>query len=213
MTEEQRETIRLTEEQMMAQDKLNFAVGVWWDLSQSIGQAWSQSLMGVIDGTMSVSQAFEEMGRAILKTMADIAAQQATMALFQLGAGAAHRWPDRGYGRWGRRRIGGGGRDQSHHVSARRGRQCADDGHARGESVHNPEVVLNRQQMQSMFGGSGSSQQSQVIVNNFPDRKSAEEDAARQRGQGHQVIVNAVLENLSIGESSSINRAMRALQR
>ena len=43
--------------------------------------------MSVIDGTMSVSQAFEEMGRAILKTMADIATQQATMALFKLGAG------------------------------------------------------------------------------------------------------------------------------
>ena len=87
VTEEQRETLRLTEEQMIAQDRLNFATGIWYDLSQTIGQSWSQSLMSVIDGTISVSQAFEDMGKAILKTMADIAAQQATMALFQLGAG------------------------------------------------------------------------------------------------------------------------------
>ena len=74
ITEGQREALRLQEEQLIAQDKLNYAVGIWYDLSQTIGQAWSQSLMGVIDGTISVSQAFEEMGRAILKTMADIAA-------------------------------------------------------------------------------------------------------------------------------------------
>ena len=70
-----------------AQQQLNFAVEVWWDLSQSIGQSWSQSLQGVIEGTQSVSQAFAAMGKAILKTLADIAAQQATMALFKLGAG------------------------------------------------------------------------------------------------------------------------------
>ena len=72
---------------MVAQDRLNFAIEIWYDLSQTIGQSWSQSLMSVIDGTISVGQAFEKMGRAILKTMADIAAQQATMALFRLGAG------------------------------------------------------------------------------------------------------------------------------
>ena len=52
--------------------------------------------MGVIDGTISVSQAFENMGKAILKTMADIAAQQATMALFQLGGGGLDCWVNGG---------------------------------------------------------------------------------------------------------------------
>ena len=168
--------------------------------------------MSVIDGTRSVSQAFEEMGRAILKTMADIAAQMATMALFKLGAGiltGALVGPTAGA-----EPVGAVGAGINPMMFQHGGVVNAPTMAMIGENpAHNPEVILNRQQMQSMFGRSGSGQQNQVIVNNFPSRKAAEEDAARQRGQGFQVIVNAVLEELSVGESSRINRAMRSLQR
>ena len=80
--------------------------------------------------------------------------------------------------------------------------------------AHNPEVVLNRQQMQNMFGGNGGqSQQSQVSIHNYPSKAAAEQGAAQQRAMGQQAIVNAVLDELSTGESSKINRSLRALQR
>ena len=171
--------------------------------------------MSVIDGTMSVSQAFEAMGKAILKTMADIAAQQATMALFQLGAGLLTAGLTVGLaaGVGGRAAVGAG----INPIMFQHGGVVSAPTMAMiGENpAHNPEVILNRQQMQSMFGGHGgtSGKQSQVSIHNYPDRKSAEAGAAQQRSQGHQAIVNAVLEELSIGESSRINRAMRSLQR
>jgi tape measure domain-containing protein len=223
MTDAQRETIRLTEEQMVAQDKLNFAVGVWWDLSQSIGQAWSDSLMGVIDGTISVSQAFENMGKAILKTMADIAAQQATMALFQLGAGILT-----GALTGALTPTAASGPSSLAPSSTFIGQTLAPQysfglqhgGIVReptrilaGENpAHNPEVILNRQQMQSMFGGNGNGQQSPVSIHNYPSKAAAEQGAAQQRALGSTAIVNAVLDELSTGESSRINRSLRALQ-
>ena len=212
ITEDQREVLKFQEQQLVAQDRLNFATEIWYDLSQTIGQSWSDSLMSVIDGTISVSQAFEEMGRAILKTMADIATQMATMALFKLGAGiltGALVGPTAGA-----EPVGAVGAGINPMMFQHGGVVNAPTLAMVGENpAHNPEVILNRQQMQNMFGRSGSGQQNQVIVNNFPSRKAAEEDAARQRGQGFQVIVNAVLEELSVGESSRINRAMRSLQR
>ena len=215
LTEDQEMSVQLLQRQIVEQDKLNYAVGIWYNLSQTIGQSWSQSLMSVIDGTMSVSQAFENMGKAILKTMADIAAQQATMALFKLGAGLLTAGLTGGM-TGGAAPAGAFANPGGLEVMFQHGGVVNAPTRALiGENpAHNPKVILNRQQMQSMFGGSGGhGQQNQVIVNNFPDRKSAEEDAARQRGQGHTVIVNAILDELSTGESSRINRAMRALQR
>ena len=181
-----------------------------------ICSAWSSALRAVAEGTHTVAQAFEAMGKAILQTMADIAAQQATMALFQLGAGLLTAGLTGGMGAGiGGGPVGGVGAGIEPIMFQHGGVVNAPTMAMIGENpTHNPEVILNRQQMQSMFGGGGASgQQNQVIVNNFPSRQAAEEDAARQRGQGHQVIVNAVLEDLGIGESSRINRAMRSLQR
>ena len=231
MTEELRETIRLTEEQMIAQDKLNFATEIWYDLSQTIGQSWSQSLMSVIDGTISVGQAFENMGKAILKTMADIAAQQATMALFQLGTGLLTGALTGGLTAGAGASSGPSGLAPS---SAFVGQGLAPQagfafqGFQHGGVINAPtmallgegprstlpEYVMNKGQMDALMArGSASSQQSQVIVNNFPLKQAAEENAARQRSQGHTAIVNEVLQDLSIGESSKINRALRSLQR
>jgi hypothetical protein len=75
-----------------------------------------------------------------------------------------------------------------------------------------PEYVLNRQQMDAVMSRGGSGHGSQIVVNNFPSQRAAEEDAARQRSQGKQVIVNEVLQDLSQGSGSKIGRAMRLLQ-
>ena len=175
---------------------------------------------------ISVSQAFENMGKAILKTMADIAAQQATMALFQLGAGLLTAGLTGGYGGAG----AGAAPGRAGNVGTFIGQTLAavqlwaptrtgslENRHRilAGENpAHNPEVILNRQQMQNMFGaGGGGNQQNPVSIHNYPSKAAAEQGAAQQRAMGATAIVNAVLDELSTGESSKINRSLRALQR
>ena len=219
MTEEQRDILRLTEEQMIAQDRLNFAVGIWYDLSQTIGQSWSESLMGVIDGTLSVSQAFENMGKAILKTMADIAAQQATMALFQLGAGLLTAGLTGGL-------TGGVGAGAAPGQPANAGTFIGQTlapqysfGLQHGGIIHGPtrivagenpstapEAIFSRQQLQSLFGGggalgSGQGQGAGVTVINVASKAQAEQTAAQERALGKNAVINFVLDELSTGES------------
>ena len=191
------------------QERLTQATEIWRDVSFSIGSAWSQALQSIADGTKTVSEAFRAMGQSILQTFADIAAQQATMAIFKLGVGILTGALTGGVG--GEAAVGAGINPiMFQHGGVVRAPTMA----MLGENpAHNPEVILNRQQMQSMFGSSGSGQQSQVSIHNYPSKAAAEQGAAQQRGQGHTAIVNAVLEELSVGESSRINRAMRALQR
>ena len=55
--------------------------------------------------------------------------------------------------------------------------------------------------------------QSPVSIHNYPDKASAEAGAAQSRAQGEQAIVNIVQANLSLGESSSLLRTLRTLQR
>ena len=291
MTEAQRDNLRLLEAQMVAQDKLNYAVGIYGQLVGAVEQAWGgvleamfapgeevdrvaladtrvrlaearerqralresqaglqrdrlsmeqeryaqsaaegnratvaaleeqeRALGDVESRTKRVTEAFREMARSVLQSMAQIASQEAFRALFQLGAGILTGALTGG--------VGGGIGTNPAGTGTGLGLETT-FGMQHGGLVnrptmamlgenpaHNPEVVLNRQQMQSMFGGGGSGGQgANVIVNNFPSRQAAEEDAARQRSQGHTVIVNAILDELSIGESSRINRAMRSLQR
>ena len=65
--------------------QLNYAAELFIDLAQGVGSAWSSALQSIADGTHSVGEAFKEMGRSILQTMAQIAAQEATRAFIRLG--------------------------------------------------------------------------------------------------------------------------------
>ena len=65
----------------------NYAVGLYEDLAQGVGSAWTSALTSIADGTRTVGEAFREMGRAMLQTMAQIAAQEAFRGLLRLGIG------------------------------------------------------------------------------------------------------------------------------
>ena len=53
-----------------------------------------------------------------------------------------------------------------------------------------------------------------LSVIHVANQHEAERVSAQEQAKGHEVaIVNAVLKNLSVGEASSINRALRGLQR
>jgi hypothetical protein len=70
------------------------------------------------------------------------------------------------------------------------------------------------QAMQAAMRGTASGSQAPAIsVHNYPDKASAEQGAERSRAQGETAIVNAVNANLARGESSSILRTLRSLQK
>jgi tape measure domain-containing protein len=207
-----------------------------------------KALLKVEEGTHRVADAFREMGRSILQTMAQIA-QQETMKLFMRlafsllsgavgGAIAPAAAPSAdpgggtaigqmlapqfdfglggvGAGTGGGAAMGGGiGFSPMFETFQHGGVVTAPTMAMMGEGPQHtlPEYVLNRQQMDAVMNRSGSNQGSQIVVNNFPSQRAAEEDAMRQRSQGKQVIVNEVLGDLAQGSGSKIGRAMRLLQ-
>lgn len=198
-------------------ERLARATEIWRDVSFGIGSAWSQALQSIADHTKTVSEAFRAMGQSILQTFADIAAQQATQAFFKLGlsilTGALVPSTSAGLGGESPQAVGAG----INPIMFQHGGVITAPTMAMvGENPSTrPEVILNRQQLQSMFGsGTGpGGQGSPVSIHNYPDKAAAEEGAAQAQARGEQTIINAVLRNLSAGESSSINRAMRTLQR
>ena len=203
------------------QERLTQATEIWRDVSFGIGSAWSQALQSVADGTKTVSEAFRAMGQSILQTFADIAAQQATQAFFKLGltvlTGALTGGVGAGVGAEPAGAIGAG---INPILFAQHGAGPINQptNVLVGEGRTNPEWILNNQQLQSVMtsavrSGASAGGQQQVSIHNYPNKAAAEQGAAQQRGQGHQAIVNAVLDNLSTGEASSINRALRSLQR
>jgi len=88
-----------------------------------------------------------------------------------------------------------------------------------GEDPHTrPETILTRQQMQGLLqatpsAGGQATGGSPIAIINVASQDQADEQAAKYRGLGYDVTINHVLQNLSRGEASSINRAMRTLQR
>jgi tape measure domain-containing protein len=200
------------------QERLNDVVGIWRDLSQGIGSAWTQALSSIATGTQTVAEAFRAMGQSILKTMADIAAQQAEMALFKLGAGLLTSFltPTAPGGNYGGVSQGFStaalpyGYGEFQHGGVVRGPTLAMLGE--GPSHTLPETVLNRQQMAAVMSGGGTGQGQGVSIHNYPSKAEAEAGAASDRAQGHLAVVNAVLTDLSNGSGSKIGRAMRLLQ-
>ena len=68
------------------QERVNLAVGLWGDLSQRVGSAWTNALQSVAAGTATVAEAFKAMAQSILQSMAQIASQEAFRAVFKIGA-------------------------------------------------------------------------------------------------------------------------------
>jgi tape measure domain-containing protein len=220
--------------QQEALERVMVAVEIWRDLSSGVGSAWVNALTSIADGTQSVSQAFEAMGKSIMKTMADIAAQQAFQAIFRLGVGLLMGGlmpaPTVGGGGAAMGGAGGGGflaslvgGTSTVGTGAGTGIGAGMYGFQHGGVINsptrailgenasnNPEIVLNRYQTQAMMAGAGAGQA--VNIHNYPSKAEAEAGAARDRASGHRAIVNEVLTDLSAGSGSKIGRAMRLLQ-
>jgi len=218
-------------DRIKAQERLNYYAGLFEQLGERVGSAWTSALSSVAQGTQSVAQAFRQMTQSIMLSISQLAAQEGFKALMRLGfglitgafaptvspidtagtLGAAESTepPPLLFGGSGLRRMQFGGVVNKPTVALL------------GESPStSPEYVLTRQQMQAVMsrgirGGptAGGQALGAVHVHNHPDQASAERGAADDMARGETAVVNAVMRNLRSGESSSIMRTIRTLQR
>jgi tape measure domain-containing protein len=85
MTPENRAEAEQLQAQKREQERLNYAAGLFVQLGNDVGSAWTTALFSIADGTKTVSQAFEQMAQSIMRSMAQMAAQEATKAFIKLG--------------------------------------------------------------------------------------------------------------------------------
>ena len=164
----------------LAQEQLNYAVDLFEDLAGGVGSAWIQALTSIVDGTKTVSEAFRAMGQSILKTMADIAAQEATKSFIRLAGAVLTTALTGALTPTAAPTEGGGGLatfigqtlgSQADLGLGGMGGGAATSPYAFGEFQHGgiihsptrllagenpstaPEAIFNRQQLQSLFGG------------------------------------------------------------
>lgn len=226
-TPENREEAEQLQAQLRAQERLNYAAGLFAEVATDVGTAWTRALFSIADGTQTVSQAFEQMAQSILRSMAEIAAQEGFKALLRLGIGLIAGGVTGG--------LGGGGMMGSTGlmyegagagfapatpppIGFQHGGQVNRPTLAMiGEGAHNPEYVLNSRQMNQMMSEAvsrGASAGNQAVsIFNYPSKAAAEEAASRERSLGREVVLNEVMSDLRRGESSIINRTLRTLQR
>jgi tape measure domain-containing protein len=220
------------QEQIRAQERLNYVAGLFEQFGNSAAQAWTTALTSIADGTKSVSEAFRDMARSILQSLAQIAAQEGFKALISLGvraiAGAAAGGITTGVTTGGgltyQAPFGGGVPEtpppivlsQSGSVLRRPTLVLA------GESAaSNPEYILNRGHMAELLSSAmkaapsagGQAAGAGVTIINVANKAEAEAQKAQQEAMGRQVVVNYILEELGQGESSKVNRMIRTLQR
>ena len=70
--------------------------------------------------------------------------------------------------------------------------------------------------MQAMLGAMHSGGQAgggNISIINVSSREQANQEAARERSMGRQVIINEVMSDLAQGEGSRIGRMVRTIQR
>jgi tape measure domain-containing protein len=212
----QRETARVR----METERVTQALEVWHDLSYGVGSAWTSALSSIADHTKSVGEAFAEMGRSILKTMADIAASQATQALFKLGFGLITKAlmptvaPAAAGGSYGGVSQGfstaalpyGYGEFQHGGVITQPTLSLLGEGYQREHVVPGREF----DQMQAAMRSGPTDVHTHVIV--VANQQQAEQEKAAAAAQGHEaVIVNAVMNDIARGSNSKVYRGLRQL--
>jgi len=227
LTPEQQQQFRALDQQIQRQREALYAIGLFEDLASSVGNAWTQALTNIADGTARVSDAFKAMAKSILQSISQIASQEAFRALIRIGAGlitsafgggasANAIGGGSGFGSLGAA-IGGntavrfqGGGFITKPTMALLGE---------GPSYTKPEVVMNRPQLEGLMasmarGGdsAGGGSSSGVTVMNFPSREAAEAAAPAERARNRQVVLNEVLTDLQRGSASQIGRMLRLAQ-
>ena len=208
-------------------ERLIQVAGIWREVAFGVGSAWSQALQSIADHTKTVGEAFRAMGQSILQTFADIAAQQATQALFGLGlrvltsaltggAGGGVALAGAGAGGGGAGLFAGMGGASAPVVPL-----MAEGGFISKPTLvlageRGPEHIVPQAQMQALMSGMqspqpGGAQNVSVIL--VDSRHAADQAALAERAKGHNVVVQEVVNDLSKGESSPILRTLRTLQR
>jgi tape measure domain-containing protein len=234
LTQDQQEQVAALRTQLLAQERLNYAIGLYEEFAGSVGNAWTTALMSIANHTATVAEAFRAMGQSILQTLAQMASQEAWKTLISLGArliggmlapsigavgGAAGMGAPAGTGFLG---GGGGGMAAILAGGASGGASAFQHGGViraptmamLGENpANNPEVVLNRHQLGNLLGQTSSAQQApQVTIMNYPSKEAAETSAAQERATGRSVILNEVMADLRQGSGSKIGRMLRMSQ-
>jgi tape measure domain-containing protein len=189
------------------------------DLTQRVGENVSQSLgaglTSIADGTKNVSEAFAQMAKSIIDSLAQIAISEGFKALLKIGLSAlSGAGGGGGFGGEGGGAIGGDlGFAQGGAIINRPTMLIAGE-----NSLMNPEYVLNRPQMQSLLsampsaggqatGGAG------ISIINVASRQEADKQAAQEKSLGRQVVINYVMDELSQGSGSRIAQVLRNGQR
>lgn len=237
----QRRVVALREA-AVRQERLNEAARLFEELGSSIGSAWASAFSSIVGGTATVAAAFRQMAQSILQSMAQIAAQEAFRALFKSLGGAISGGGGGGGGSIfsglfggdtsgavsaggsGFSDIGGAVGGFGDVIQAQSGAIVNRPTHmVVGENAStNPEIILNKPQIQALFqqamqaapsAGGQSTGGNQIVIVNVASKEQGEQEAARQRMLGRQVIMNYVTEDLQRGESSQILKYVRLTQR
>ena len=208
------------------QERLNEATRIYEEMAGRIGDAFTGALSSIADHTKTVSAAFRDMARSILQSLGQMLVQKGVQALLNIGLGVLTSSTPVGGG--GGSGAGGSGAGGSLFPGASSNIMNAQGGAIVNRPTHilagenpamNPEYVLNRPQMQALMhqavraAPTAGGQAPGISILNFPDRASAEQEAANQRALGQEVVMNVVMSDLSQGSGSKIHRAISTLSR
>jgi hypothetical protein len=212
--------------QIEAQERWNGLMEMAGRIGDSAAQTITTGLLSIIDGTQRVGEAFKQMAKSILDSLAQILVSEGLKALFRLGIGAISGGLGAGTGQVG---FGAGsGFDAGLRNIQPLATYPAQGGAIINKPTHilagenpamNPEYVVNHPQMQALMqaavragpsaGGQASGGGVTIINYTSNNKAQAEQEASTQRAQGRQAILNEVLADLSKGEGSSISRMLR----
>jgi tape measure domain-containing protein len=222
--------------QIQTQERANAIMKIAEQIGDQAAQTITNGLLGIVDGTQRVGEAFQQMAKSILKSVAEITLNEGFRSLIRLGLGilggvltGGATGAISGGGFFSGAGTTGGGGAYSTGVDAgavqiarpfQHGGVVSKPTHALiGENpATNPEYVLNSQQMRGLMtsamraapsaGGQATGGDVSVIL--VDNRGQAERKAAEQRGLGKRVIIQEVVNDLSQGSGSTIGRMIRA---
>jgi tape measure domain-containing protein len=205
------------------QERLNEALELTRRLGEGVSQSLADGLLSIADGTKNVSEAFEQMAKNIIENLAKIAISEGFQALLKIGLKALGGALSGGSGFSDAGASAGGGAAGFEILMAQSGAVVNRPTLMMvGEGAYNPEVILNRPQLNSLVqsamqagpsAGGQAAGGAHVTVINVADRAEGERRAAQERSLGRQVVINYVMDELAQGSGSRIGQVLRNGQR
>ncbi len=224
--------------QIREQERLNAIMDVAGQIGDAAAQHITDGLLHIIDGTQRVGEAFKIMAKSILDSFAQILLSESIRGLVRLGlgvlfgalgGGAAGAGASLGGAFFeGAAASGGGGAYSTGFDAGAVQIATPAQGGAivnkpttilAGENPGmNPEYVVNTPQMKALMGAAmragpsagGQAAGGGVTIINVSSKQQADQEAARERGMGRQVVMNYIMDDLAAGAGSRIGRGLRA---